>query len=328
MPVSGLGSQLGISATEATYGTPVAVSRFFEFDSESMQRQQAYIESAGLRAGRYAQPSARTKRTTRSATGGFQMDVPTKGLGLLLNLLHSSTVTPTQIASTGAYAQDHPVGSSPVTRSATVQVNKPTVLGDDKAFTYPGSMVSGFQFSCDTSGTLKMSVTLDAQDERTDVALAAAAYTAGVDSWDFTQATVASLNGSPLANVTGFQVGASVPMKADRWFLGSGALKQKPVHNGFTDITGTLNAEWATTSAYDLFASGQIVALVLGFEGAVIGGSEKFTFRLTMPAVQVRGESPTVGGPDILTQSVSFKALDNGTDPQLTVRYVSTDTSL
>ena len=48
---SGLGGQLGLAA-ESTYGTFVAPTRWFEFNSESLHLERERIESAGIRAGR------------------------------------------------------------------------------------------------------------------------------------------------------------------------------------------------------------------------------------------------------------------------------------
>jgi hypothetical protein len=163
---SGLGSQLG-AAKETTWATVVTPTRFFEFNSESLNRTPAYQESVGLRANRMFQPASRVVQTTRTAGGDIALDVPTKGYGFWLDLLHGLTVTPVQQASTPAWKQAHLVGTSMPSKSATLQVNKPDSGGNDHPFTYPGSVVTGATWSCDVGGLLTSTVTVAAQDELT-----------------------------------------------------------------------------------------------------------------------------------------------------------------
>src|SRR4051794_18533435 len=108
-PRSGVAAQVGVAA-ETTVGTYVAPATFYPFTQEDLSLEKEYIRTKGLRAGLLAQSGALHVATTRSAAGTVEMDFLTKGMGKLLNLLHGSTVTPTQIASTTAYRQTHPVG--------------------------------------------------------------------------------------------------------------------------------------------------------------------------------------------------------------------------
>lgn len=324
---SGLGSSFGLKK-ETTYGTAVVVDKFYEYDSEGFGLDPSFLESGGLRAGRTFQQAARTKKTTHQAPGSVSLDVPTKGFGAILDLLHGASVSPVQQGGTAAYLQTHPIGTTLVNKSATVQVNKPDTSATDRAFTTLGAMVASWQFSLDTSGVLKCQLTFDGRDEKTDIALAPASYVAGVDSFDFTDALVTTLAGANLASVTGFTLSGSNTLKTNRWFLGSGALKAKPIPTGFTEVTGTLDCEFESLSAYNHFAAGNPIAIVIPIEGAVIAATHKYTWKADMPACQIRGETPKVGGPDVLTQTIPFKVLDDGTNAPLTLTYMSTDTAL
>src|SRR2546426_1670457 len=104
---SGLGSQLGLARELVAYGTVATPTTFFEFDSEGMGRTPTYIESRGLHAGTMIQNSGRVVPTTHTASGTVAMDVPSKGFGTILDLLHNNTVTPTQNGATTAYTQTH-----------------------------------------------------------------------------------------------------------------------------------------------------------------------------------------------------------------------------
>src|SRR5437868_169188 len=93
---SGLGSQLGLEK-EAAYGTYKVPTKFLEMTSETMNLNRAFVMSMGLRAGRLFQQGPRRSPTTRSAAGGIVLEVPTKGFGPLINMLHGEAVVPAKI---------------------------------------------------------------------------------------------------------------------------------------------------------------------------------------------------------------------------------------
>jgi hypothetical protein len=47
------------------------------------------------------------------------------------------------------------------------------------------------------------------------------------------------------------------------------------------------------------------------------------TFKNTFSAIQIRGTSPAVAGPDILSTDIPFVAKDDGTNPPWKVEYTS-----
>src|SRR5438132_12076695 len=93
---SGLGSQFGFEK-EAAYGTYKAPGKFLEYNSETMNLNRNFLMSQGLRASRLFQSGGRRSPTTRQAAGTVVFEVPTKGFGPLLNLLHGLTVAPEKI---------------------------------------------------------------------------------------------------------------------------------------------------------------------------------------------------------------------------------------
>lgn len=330
---SGLGSQMGISIPESTYGTVVTPTRFYEFDSEAFNRQPTYVESVGLKANRTFQPSARVVATTRQAGGSLPMDVPTKQFGTLLNMMHGLTVTPVQQAATAAYKQTHLIGTSQPNRSATIQFNKPDTTPTDRAFTYPGSVLTGVSFDCAVGGLLKTTLTYDAQDELTSVstptgpALATASYATNIESFNHTQGVV-TIGGSNVAVVKSFSLAWSQPYKTDRWFMGSGGTKAKPIPNGFATVSGNLTLEFADIASYTLFVSGAMSTAVFNFTGSLIASTYYNNITFTLDKMQYRGDSPNVAGPDVLELNAPIMAFDGGTNPPLQIDYTSTDTTL
>src|SRR5690349_20485542 len=106
---SGNDARLGI-AKETTYGTRVAPTRFYPFTAESLAYEYNKYRSQALGMGRWTRPAI---RTTSMGTGNIEGEVPTTGLGYLLDGLHGNTVTPVQQAATTAYVQTHTLDSAP-----------------------------------------------------------------------------------------------------------------------------------------------------------------------------------------------------------------------
>src|SRR3954452_15215415 len=98
---SGLGAQLGI-APEGVYGTFVAPSKFIEFTKESLALKKTTAQSAGIAAGRLMPLSSRRVLTRKEAQGTLEMEVSNKGMGVLLQTLMGTTVTPVQQGATAA----------------------------------------------------------------------------------------------------------------------------------------------------------------------------------------------------------------------------------
>lgn len=322
-------AQFGV-ATETTYGTPVTVSRFLPFDSESFKLNKTFIESRSLRAGRAWQASGLTIGTTRDVNGGWTMPVYNKGMGMLFNQLHGLTVVPVVNGATAAYTQTHDIGTSdPSSKSFTAQFNKSTVADASQAFTYKGAKVDSVTFSVDTGGLLMSTWTCDARDEDTTIALATAAYPTGLVPFTFQQGTV-TVGGVAAGSViaTGTSVGLTIPYKTDRYYLGNTGLKAQPLTNDLLSCDVTLTVDFADLNLYNLFTAGTIASVTLTFVGANIASTFYETFTISMPACQFRGDTPTIDGPDVLNQSIPIKVLDNGTNAPVTLTYTSVDTTL
>ncbi len=335
MPLaSGLGSQFTLAKETGGYGTQLVGTKAFEFDSESFALDQTFQDGIGLRANRTFMPSGRMRQTTRQAGGAIPMDVPTKGFGSILDLMHGLVVAPVQQGATPAYLQTHAIGTSQPNKSATLQFNKPTSQGVDTAFTYPGSVLTAASFTIDTAGLLKANLTWDSMDERTltttpaGLALATASYPTGVTSWVGTVGASVTMAGVAVAVARSVSLEWTQPYKEDRFFLGTTGTKLKPIPNGLATTTGTLALEFYDAVAYGQFRAGTPLAIVFTFENDVISGAFKEKIQFTISAAQVRGSSPQVDGPDVLDVSVPFVAGDNNVAAPLEVIYQSTDLAL
>jgi len=332
MANTGLGSQFGVKK-ETTWGTAVTVDTFFEYTSEAFTLERQYHDSLGLVAGRTFSPSNRTKATTRGSNGGVTMELPYKKSGFFFDQMVQPTITPVQQGGTTAYLSTFNVGASVPTKSFTTQINKPASSAGDTAFTYPGCVLAEAAFSVEVGGVLMSTFSTINKDETTPTttpagaALATATYVSGNDVWVHPEITL-TYAGSAIGGITGVNWTWSQPYKADRFFLDGSGVIAKPVPNGLATITGTLVGEWYDNTAYAAFRSGAFASLVVQATGPTAIASTYYpTFKNTFAAIQIRGTSPQVDGPDILDLSIPFVVKDNGTNPPWLIEYTSTDSA-
>lgn len=164
---SGLDSTFGIQ-TEATVGVPVAVTRFYEYDSESVHGDLHFAEGTGMRGGALYPRAVRSNITGREAAGDVTFDVPTNGFGKILqHMLGSFSASPSSIGG-GLFEQVHDPGTLDG-NSFTTQIVRPDTAGGlaTEAFTYTGCKVTAWELSAKALDRLIAKVTIDALDELT-----------------------------------------------------------------------------------------------------------------------------------------------------------------
>lgn len=336
---SGLGAQLGL-AEETTVGTIVAPSRFLEFNSEGLELSKNIVQGQGLRAGGQYNRASRRSYTTRSAGGPINLDVPTIGAGLLFKHMLGGTPVVAQQGATTAWKQTHKPGEL-TGKSLTVQKGVPQTDGTVKPFTYRGAKVASWELGCTVGDILKLALTLDAWDETTATALGVAAYSPSANIFHFAQGsvvlggTVATAGG--VATLTGGTTVAAIksatvtgtnPMATDRYFFGSSGVKAEQVENDYRTAGGSLAGEFVNQATiYDLFAADTRTSLNLKFVGPQIVTGQFFTLDVLLPAIYFDGESPKVGGPEIVNLDAGFTALDDGSNATVQISYTSTDTA-
>lgn len=298
----------------------MTVDNFFEFGSESISCDVGYIYSNQLRGGRTFQSSSRRAQTVTDVSGSISMEVPNKGFGFWLDLLHGNTVTPVQQAATTAYLQTHNIGTTDPSKSATIQVGRPDSSGTVQPFTYTGAMVTGYSFSCSVGEWLQSSFDINAQNETTATGLASPSYPTALEGFTFKNGTV-TIASVAVADVRGFTLNGGAPRKIDRHFLGSSGLKAKPILNDYTTVEGSLDVEFTNLTHYNRYKNSNISSIVLYFEGSTIASTYKYFLRLTLNAAGFNGETPHVDGPDVLYHGLPFVALDDGSTVPLVAEY-------
>lgn len=318
---SGLSAQIGF-VDESTYGTPVTVTRFYEFLNESLKMEIERIESSALRSGSRMLRSDRWSVGKKTVGGDVTFELANKSFGFLFKhcLGGVATAQPDAGGAPTVYKHTFTPGDYPV--SMTGQVGRTDTGGTTRPFTYHGLRVTGWELGCSVGEIATLKLTLLGEDEDTGTALATVSYPASLSLLTFVQGTL-TIGGSA-ADVKSASIGGNNALDGDRYFLGS-QLRKQPLENGMRDCTGTFEAEFESLTHYNRFVAGTEAEIVLLFQGATISGLFKYECKVTAN-VRFDGETPVVGGTEVVPQTLPYKVVDNGTT-SIKVEYQTTDST-
>lgn len=323
---AGIGASLGIK-TESTFNTGVTVDHFYEFNSESVKYVKNTVVGQGLRAGGLVPRSQRRVVTTVGANGDFELDLPSKGLGLLLAHATGSFPTPTNPTS-GVYNYTFTLGD-PYTKSFSTEIGVPEYDGQMTSKKITGCKITNFDLSVAAGDIAKGKFTIDGTGfTQTEASVATPSYSASTNLFHFAQGSINDNDGTTYANVKDFELTVDNVLKTDRYNLGSAGLKQEQIINGFRNITGKITVEFIDTVLLAKFLADTTAGLQLKFDGATISSTYKEYLYITLPACKFDGDTPAVGGPGVIDVTFNFTAYDNGTDAPLTIVYQTTDSAL
>lgn len=353
---SGLSGQVGVIA-ESAYGTPVTVTKFYEFLSENFQYVPTFLDGQGLKSGQAFNRASRTVVSQSDVNGDLTMEhtigsatsAVADSMGFWWKqALGSSIVTPTVVLGT-AFKQIHTPGSK-AGFFFTCQVGRPQISGVTvQPFTYTGTKCTDWEFSCNDNQIAQLKVTCDGRNELTSTGLAAASYPTPNGLFAFSDATNFKIGGAASTSagettvsggaaitslVNGVVITGSNPMKTDRYGLGNAGLKGEPIENAIPTITGTLSTEFfSRTELYDVFKANTTTVLQLDFTkfdaagndaNGVNAGPNPYLLSFIFPAVRYKTASVNITSPDVIPQSIGFQAYDDGTtNPVMQVKLVS-----
>lgn len=317
---SGLSAQL-MTAEEVTYGTPVVTDRGYEFRDESLKLEIQRVESAALRSGSRVLRSDRWVAGQKSVTGDITMDLINKSQGRWWKhaLGGVATSQPDGVGAPTVYLHTFTPGDIPV--GQTIQVGRTDVGGTTRAFTYHGCRISSWELACAVGDVASLKMSVLGEDEDTATALASISYPASISLMTFVQGTV-TIGGSA-ANIKSATVTGNNGLAEDRYFLGS-QLRKAPLEAALRDYSGTFEAEFEDLTAYNRYVNGTEAAVVLLFQGATIATTYKYEVKVTMN-VRFDGETPNVGGAEIIALNMPYKVVDDSTT-SIKVEVQTTDT--
>ncbi|GGZ28429.1 hypothetical protein GCM10010387_22360 [Streptomyces inusitatus] len=324
---SGLGAQIGIAA-ESAYGVFTASTKFIEFTKESLQLKKTTATSAGIAANRLLPLSSRRVVTQRQASGSLEMEVTNKGMGVLLQTLMGTSVTPVQQAATTAYLQTHLLADV-AGKSLVIQKGVPLTSGTVTPKTFLGCKIISAEFSCEVGGMLTASFEIDAKDCDETQTLAVANYPA-MSPFHFGQMSLRTgAYASEVARDGIRKVSVKIErgMAVERFYAGQSGLKKEPISNDQVKITGSIEMDYVDTVLDDLHTSDAATSLVWDFTGPIIAAAHAERFTVKLPAIRVDEAPPTVDGFDVVKPTLTFTGLYDGTN-QPSIEYMSTDVTL
>jgi hypothetical protein len=324
---SGLGAQIGVAA-ESTYGTYVAPTHFPEFTSQSLVLKKTTAQSTGIAAGRLMALSSRRVVTQREVSGSLGMEVSNTGMGVLLQALMGTTVTPVQQGATAAYLQTHILADT-FGKSLSIQAGVPMTTGTVTDKTFLGCKIISAEFSCEVGGMLTVTFEFDGKDCSEAQTLAAASYSPRSPFHFGQMGVLAGAFGAETAldGVRKFSLKIERPQATDRFYANQSALKAQPISNDLVKVTASIEQDYVTTTVDDLHTSDAATSVVWEFIGPNIEDTHDETFRVTLPAVKVDDTPPTVGGYDVVRTTYNLTALYDGTNP-VVIEYMSEDVTL
>jgi hypothetical protein len=180
-------------------------------------------------------------------------------------------------------------------------------------------------------GTLTMTMSIWGKDLDTTQTLATAVYPAGSETFSFLQSTL-QFDGAAVGScVRSCSVTFTFPKAADRYCLNGSGTSLTPITNGLIAVTGNYELEfsggWAQFNAFKDATRRSLS--VTNLAKTDIEAGTKGALNITIPKFKVVDDgTPMVAGPDLVTTTVSFKALTSPGSPLATITYVTTDTAL
>lgn len=320
-PRSGLSAQLGVAA-ESTYGTYATPTNFYELESESLKNTISRMDVQDLRAGAFVLRSDRWAAGRQDVKGDLNLSVRSNGFA---KLFHHALGGVSNVADGTGYHYTIVPGDL-AGLAMTVQVGKPDVSGTVQPFSYLGCKVDSFDLSNTSSDEMKLRLSLDGQAETTGQTLASASYTANMEPLYFTEGSI-TVGGSSF-DVLNWNVTGTNAIKSDRYYISSTtpALKREPIRNAYASYGGSLVADFTDLTAYQRYVSGTTAAVVLTYTGTQTYDTGKFNkVVVTIPNARFDGDTPNVGGPDILQQTLPFVCLDDGSNAPLQIEVYTAD---
>jgi len=291
----GADAQVGF-VSEVTPGTIVTPTKFLPFRSESIKQNIEYVNTETMSARRTVRI---TKRTTAGVEGSISTELANTTLATLLKHMFGTVVT------TGAGPFVHTATPGDLTgKSMTMQVGRPSSTATIHPFTYAGIKVGGWTISSTVGELAMLELAVKGMTETTATALAVASFDTSWSPFVFTEAslTVAGASAGTVRDVS-----LSGDNKVEfRHRLGLSTSLQ-PLENGVRDYTGTVTTDFDALTHYNLFVAGTQSALVLTFNN----GTQSLVFTMN---VQFTGETPTVGGFDLLGQPLPFRCISGTSD--------------
>lgn len=342
---AGLGVTLGVvDNSGSNYGVEAAPTRWLlPHPNESLTRKKTVWQSKALH-GSTTLLGQRRVNILNEAAGKFTIDCAETGLGLLFkHMLGSSVSAGVQQGTTTAYLQQHTPGSLGTVKGMQLCFQKavPRIpSGTIDAFTYPGSKITEWQFSCKRGEGLTLDLTIDSQQEDGTFSYTAASFSTskifhfgqgsvligGTPTTAGGHCTIAG-GAAPSGVVSSVMLKGVRKMNTKRFTIGT-STKLEPLENDYIEITGELEIEYSTQADYYTasVADTQQPLEIKFTDPVAIASTFHPYIDMILPNAVFEDTPVTAQNTDVIISKVPFTVLDDLTDPIIEIDYMSTDT--
>jgi hypothetical protein len=209
------------------------------------------------------------------------------------------------VGTSGAGPYTHTYSPSDLTGdSLTIQIGRPATTGTVHPFTYAGCKIASWTITATVGELATLDLSIKGMTETTATALATAAFDSSWSPFVFTEATL-TVAGVSAGTVREASLSGDNKIEF-RHRLGS-ANSLQPLEIGVRDYTGTITTDFDALTHYNLFINGTESALVFAFSN----GTQTLTITMN---VQFVGETPNVGGSELLAQTLPFRCISSSSD--------------
>ncbi|MFE0648548.1 phage tail tube protein [Streptomyces sp. NPDC059534] len=305
---------------ETTYGTAVAVTKFFEFTDEGISGKYERIDSEAIRAGTRVLRSDRFAVNPKGAEGDVKMEVTSGGFEFWLKHMMGGL---TSAAPAGGFVTHTAVLGDLNGKSLTAQVCRVDNTGAKIPFTYEGGKVKEWELSNAVDELLNLSVSLDFAKET--IGAGAGAYAAGTPAY-VANTKLFSFGGGTVTvaglafDITDFSVKGSNGLKDDRYFIRSDGKKGEPLESDLRKYEWSLKGEFSGTAHVNrvaaALASGAVANITVLWDGP--DGSQ---VKVEIPFARFDEGPVNVGGLEVVAHDLSGIALTDGTASPVTITY-------
>jgi hypothetical protein len=320
------------NATVQTPGTVASTGqRFFIPRNVGLTRgEYPRLVSEGIRAGTRTRSRSDVVPYKGGVGGPASFDVRDRGFGFWWARIMGGAVTTTALG-----------GVPPAFRHAwelgnlngdafTAQVNRPFRSGIARPSTFVGCKVASATIGLSRNGLLSLEVDMVGIDEDDTVAMWTASYPAGALPVSFCGGSL-TLDGVAVP-VLDWEVTIDSGLETDTSRLRGDCTQMEHLSEGSVEVTWKATADWRDYRFRDKYAAvtsaGVIGDIELSAQWPVaISGGNFPRLALRMPAAEIDGGDPTIGGVELLTQSLEGVATDpeTGTGTALRLEYTTAD---
>lgn len=278
---------------ETTWGTAVSRTKFYEFDSESLDFKMGLMPKSSTRNVDHM--NFRAVKTKKDVTGAIEMAVTYSNMEVLFKHALGSNNT------TGAGPYTHTIGlAAALPTGLSIEVNRDSAnVGAGSSWLYEGCQIDSMTLSHEPEGWLMVSFEFVGEDS-SNVAVSTPTFgTFDGVSWDELAVT---LNGSPI-DILGYELKLGNNLAKDRFKLGSRTRKGLG-RAGQREVTGTLKMEYDAKAVSDLFrVNSETLTPSLTF--TYTSGAKSLT--ITVPAPMFTGKDPSVDNSGPIPIELSFR---------------------